>query len=67
MAKIRKLGDILLDMEQLIDEMADNELQLGDVLNLVRGHIEIHRPDMIEVYEDDNSSPIFYYGPKENK
>lgn len=61
--KTRKIGEILLDLEVLIDEMADNQLQLGDVLNLVRGHVEIHRQDMIEVYTDD-TAPEFYYGPK---
>ena len=30
MAKLRKLGDILLDMEPLINEAMDHNLQYGD-------------------------------------
>ena len=62
---MRKFGDILLDLEGLLDEMIDDhDLQLGDILNLVHGHIQIHRQDCIEVYEEDDSSPVFTYGPK---
>ena len=55
--KGRKLGDILLD------EMMDtHDLQWGDVLNLVHGHLEIHRPDAQEEYEE-GGNPVFRYGP----
>ena len=65
--KRRKLGDILLDLEKILDEMVDShELQFGDILFLVFGHLLIHRPDAREVYLD-NSHPELYYGPKENK
>ncbi|EFX60709.1 hypothetical protein DAPPUDRAFT_123240 [Daphnia pulex] len=40
MAKIRKLGDVLLDMEPLLLEMVDHGLQYGDILNLVYGYLE---------------------------
>lgn len=63
----RKFGNILLDLEILIDEaIDDHDVQCGDILSLVFSHIKIHRPDCIEVYEDDNQSPVYYYGPKEN-
>ena len=62
--KHRKTGDVLLDIEPLIDELVDQGLQLGDILALVRSHIEIHRPDAIEIYLD-GSSPEYKYGPKE--
>lgn len=65
MKKLRKLGSILLDMEKLIDELVINhDLQLGDVLALVKSHIEIHNPDAIEKYVD-NTSPVYYYGHKD--
>lgn len=63
--KLRPLGDILLDMEPLIMEMAEgHDLQHGDILNLVRGYLDVHLPGAREVYADDESSPEFYYGPK---
>lgn len=63
---MRKFGDILLDMEVLLDEMIDDhECQCGDILSLIYSHIEIHRQDCIEVYEEDNSSPVFSYKAKE--
>lgn len=62
---MRKLGNILLDLEELIDEMDQHGLQLGDVLALVKSHIEIHNPGMIEEYIDE-THPIYYYGPKKD-
>lgn len=65
---MRKLGDILLDLEVILDEMVDShELQVGDILNLVYGHLVIHRPDAKEVYVSDGSSPVFKYGPPPNR
>ena len=62
---MRKFGEILLDLEVLIDEMVDDhEVQLGDLLSLVKSHVDIHRPDAIEEYED-GSNPVDYYGPQE--
>lgn len=64
--KIRPLGDILLDLEVLIDEMIDSHcLQMGDMLNWLYGHLIIHRPDSREVYIKDGKHPTFYYGPEE--
>lgn len=64
--KKRKLGDILLDLEVILDEAIDSQdLQWGDVLSLVYGHLAVHRQDAKEVYVDKGDSPLFYYGPKE--
>lgn len=61
--KKRKLGDILLDLEVLLDEMIDaHDLQWGEVLALVFCWLQIHRPDAKEEYED-GSSPKYRYGP----
>lgn len=60
----RKFGDILLDLEELLDEMVDDhDVQWGDILNLVFGHLVIHRPDAQEEYTE-GGNPEFYYGPK---
>jgi hypothetical protein len=62
--KRRKVGDVLLDMEPLLIELVvAHELQWGDVLNLVRGYLEVHLPGGQEEYLD-RSNPKFYYGPK---
>ena len=60
--KIRPIGDILLEMEPLILEMIDHKLQWGDILNLVRGYLEVHCPGAQEEY-DEGGNPKFYYGP----
>ena len=65
--KLRPLGKVLLDLEPLILEMTqDHDLQWGDVLNIVRGYLEVHCPGSQEEYTDSDR-PIFYYGPKQNK
>ena len=57
------IGKILLDAEKLLDEVIDtHDIQLGDILYWIYGHIKIHRPDCIEEYVEDNSNPEFYYG-----
>lgn len=62
----RTLGDQLLDLEDILNEMIDsNDLQWGDVFGLVRQHLEVHRPDAREEYVD-GGHPEFYYGPKTN-
>ena len=62
MTKLRKLGDVLLDLEPLLDEMAlSHELQMGDILGLIVRHLEMHNPDCIEEF-DDNTKPVFFYG-----
>lgn len=61
--KLRPLGSILLDMEPLILEMCiDHDLQWSDVLNLVRGYLEVHLPGAQEQYTA-GGNPVFYYGP----
>lgn len=65
--KLRKLGDITTDLEPLLLEMVvDHELQMGEVLNLIRGYLEIHCPNCKEVYVKDGSNPIFFYGANGN-
>lgn len=59
---IRPLGDITGDLEVLLLEMVeDHDLQLGEILALVKGWTEIHAPDAIEQYVDD-TTPIYLYG-----
>lgn len=61
--KLRPMGDILLDMEPLILEMCnDHDLQWSDVLNLVKGYLEVHCPGAREEYTA-GGHPQFYYGP----
>jgi len=64
MAKLRKLGDVLLDMEPLILEMVDHGLEYGDILNLVYGYLEVHAPGAKEEYTD-GTHPVFFYGCKD--
>lgn len=60
---MRALGRITDDLENLIAEMIDDhEMQWGEIFNIIRGYLEIHRPDAQESYED-GASPTFYYGP----
>lgn len=67
MSSVRKLGDILLDLEQILDEMVDShELQFGDILALTYTHLEVHRPDAKEQYIS-GGNPKFYYGPEVDK
>lgn len=61
---MRRLGDITLDMEELLFEMIEeHDLQWGEVLALIKCWLEIHAPEAQEVYTDGDS-PIFYYGPR---
>lgn len=65
---MRKMGDIMHDLEDLVTEMVeDHDLQFGEILNLVYGYLVVHRPDAQEVYEEDDTNPIFYYGPGDMK
>ncbi len=65
MAKLRTAGKVLLDIEPLLVELVDHDLQHGEILNLIRGYLEIHCPEAKERYVD-GGSPMFYYGPKED-
>ena len=61
--QLRPLGETLLDLEKVMLEMAvDHDLQWGDILNLVRGYLEVHCPHAQEEY-DAGGHPEFYYGP----
>jgi hypothetical protein len=63
MSLIRPLGDITQDIEPLILEMIEHhDLQWGEVLNIVRGYLEVHCPGAQEEYED-GTRPRFHYGP----
>lgn len=62
MSRIRPLGDITLDLEDVVSEMVeDHDLQHGEVLALVKAYLEIHFPEAKEEYEDGNA-PYYYYG-----
>ena len=64
--KLRKLGDIMIDMEELLFELhCDHDLQHGEVLALVNAWQNIHVPESKEEYTE-GGSPEFYYGPKNN-
>lgn len=61
--RIRPLGKILLEIEPLILELAeDHDLQYGDLLGLLYTYMMVHLPGAKEEYED-GTSPVFYYGP----
>lgn len=61
--KLRSLGSILLDIEPLVLEMTDgHDLEHGDILNLIRGYLEVHCPGSREQYVG-GGQPTFYYGP----
>jgi hypothetical protein len=63
--KKETIGDVLLELETVLDKMCDQGLQLGDIHALVHSHIWTHRQDAIEIYEKDNSRPVFRYGHKD--
>lgn len=66
MSKLRPLGDILLDLEPLLEELTDcHELQYGDVLALVYAWLQVHRPEAQEEYVS-GGTPVFYYGPEKD-
>ena len=59
---MRKMGDILLDLEKVISEMIEkHELQRGDVLALVDVYVTVHHPEAVEKYMDGSPSPRFRY------
>jgi hypothetical protein len=65
--KVRKMGDVLLDHENVLMEMAhDHGLQMGEILALTHQWVLIHYPSAVEEYED-GSSPVFFYGTKTSK
>lgn len=67
MAKLRKVGDVLLELEPLLDELAEkHELQLGDILALVKHQLEMHNPGCIEEFSD-GTKPVYFYGHKDHE
>lgn len=67
-AKLRPMGDVLLDLETILEELVDaHQLQFGDVLALVWSWLCIHRPGAREFYISDGSSPEFTYGPRKDE
>lgn len=65
---MRLVGDIYCELEEIYDELIDDHnMQMGDMLYWLWGHLKIHRQDCIERYMDDGSSPIFKYGPDIDK
>lgn len=64
-AKVRPLGDIMLDMEEILLTLShDHDMQWYEVLSLVRSSLLAHCPEGEEVVK--GKSPLFFYGPKEN-
>lgn len=61
-SKIRKAGDILLDLEPLLFELVEHGFQRGDILALVKLWIDVHAPSCIEVYNKNGTSPDMFYG-----
>jgi hypothetical protein len=64
--KTRSVGEIVLELEPLILELVDQDLEWGDILNIIRGYLEVHCPGAQEEYLD-GSHPVFYYGPKQGR
>lgn len=61
MAKKKTIGKTMLELEKVLDEMVElHELQMVDILNLIYGHLRMHRPDCLEEFED-GSEPKFRY------
>lgn len=59
--KLRPMGEILLDIELILDEMVDGHgLQTGDILALIKTHIDVHLPHANEEYEE-GGRPVFKY------
>lgn len=65
MKKKQLIGDVLLELEVVLDKMYDMGFQEGDVLWQVFGHTRSHRLDAVQVYEEDDSLPIMKYGHKD--
>lgn len=59
------IGDVLLELERVLDKMCDHGLQLGDIHALVHNHVWSHRKDAVETYVDDDSHPVLRYGHKD--
>lgn len=51
--KLRKMGDIMFDFEDVITEMVEGHgLQHGEILSQLIQYLRSHHPEAIETYED---------------
>lgn len=56
----------MFDVEYMVKQMVEeHDMQKGEIMALVSQYIDVHYPGAIEEYQDD-SNPIFFYGPKES-
>lgn len=62
--KLRPLGEIILDIEPFLLEMADHDLQWPEYHGLLHTYLQVHLPDQNPEYMD-GSNPIYFIGPKE--
>lgn len=61
---MRPMGDIVSDLEDLVEEMVDDhDLQWGSIMAVVYDYLRVHRPDAQEEYVD-GGNPYYYYGPE---
>lgn len=66
--KLRPLGEILLDIEPLyLELMLGHKLQYSDLYGILNQYNKTHGLDEVclEQYTD-GTTPIFYYGHKDN-
>lgn len=65
MAKLRRLGDVTSDLEQLLQELTHkHDMQWHEILFLVYGYLQVHCPEGREHYIA-GGHPVLYYGPAE--
>ena len=65
--KLRKVGDIMLDMEKLLYELhIGHDMQHYEVIYMINGWQKVHVPQQIETYNHDGSNPVLYI-PNPNK
>ena len=62
----RQMGEILLDLEEILLEMVDHGHQWGDIIFQVYGYLMIHAPGAREEYTE-GGHPELYYGHKKFK
>lgn len=60
------MGDLLLELEDVLLELSKHGLQWGDVFGLVYTYLMVHLLSDREEYED-GTHPEFYYGPRRGK
>jgi len=68
--KLRPMGQITQDLENLLLEMTDAEghdLQHGETIALVFNWLIVHAPHARETYTADGSHPVMFYGHKDEK